>query len=76
MKKINFLIFGFILMIGILYSQHQPFQKYDEIITGSKYTISMVPIHGGGFQMGSLKQKKIGKKMRDLYIKLPLMISG
>ena len=48
--------------MGILYSLPQLYQKYDEIITGSRYKISMVPIHGGAFQMGSLKTEKNRKK--------------
>lgn len=62
MKKVNFLIYYFIFTIGILYSQQQLFQKYDEIIMGSKHKISMTPIHGGTFQMGSLKTEKNRKK--------------
>ena len=62
MKKVNFLIYYFIFTIGILYSQQQLFQKYDEIIMGSKHKISMTPIHGETFQMGSLKTEKNRKK--------------
>ena len=33
MKKINFLTFYFVVTVGILYSQQQLFNKYDEIIS-------------------------------------------
>ena len=63
-------VFFLALFINAAQGQAQSFLTYKQDIPGSNLSISMVPIKGGEFKMGSPKMKKGEMKMRGRFIRL------